>query len=64
MKLSPQASTTLAEEALDAFWQVIARRFPQARTGDLSWDCVLALRSAAEQAIQQWVENNLPDDAT
>lgn len=64
MKLSTNASTMLADEALNAFWQVIARRFPQACTGDLGPDRASALQSAAEQAIEQWVENNVPDATT
>lgn len=60
MNLSKQLTTSIADEALDAFWQVIARRFPQARSGDLSWDCVMTLQTAAEQAIKQFVENNVP----
>lgn len=60
MTLPKHTRTALADEALAAFWQVIGRRFPQARSGDLSWDCVLNLQTAAEQAIEQWVENNVP----
>ena len=63
MTLPKQIKTALADEALDAFWQVIGRRFPRARTGDLSWDCYFALQSSAEQAIGQWVENNVPGAA-
>jgi hypothetical protein len=61
MKLSSQAKTALTEAALDSFWRTVGSRFPQARTGDLSWDAILTLQSAAEHAIEQWVANNVPD---
>lgn len=64
MKLAKETRTALADEALDAFWQVIGQHFPHARSGDLSWDCLFALQNAAEQAIEQWVENNVPDAIT
>lgn len=52
----------LAEDALDAFWDVVARRYPQARTGDLSPLTSFALNRAAERAIEEWVDNNVPTD--
>ena len=60
MRLPKDIKTALADEALDAFWQVVAQRFPQAQSGDLCWDVVLDLHAAAEQAIQQFVEYNVP----
>ncbi len=42
----------LANEALDAFWQVIVRHNPQAKTGDLSPWTTINLTIAAENAIE------------
>ena len=50
----------LADQALDAFWQSIAKRHPEADTGDLSPWCTIRLQDAAEDAIQEWLDNNLP----
>jgi hypothetical protein len=52
---------SLAQEAEDAFWQVIVKRFPQATTGDLSIDRTIRLRLAAEEAIEEWIRNNVTD---
>jgi hypothetical protein len=52
--------TSLTEQALEAFWEVIVRHYPQARTGDLSPERTIALDLAAEAAIQEWVRNNVP----
>lgn len=52
----------LANEALDAFWGVVARSFPEATTGDLSIDRDIALSMAATAAIAEWVANNVPPE--
>jgi hypothetical protein len=49
---------SLAGEALNAFWQVIIRRLPPARSGDLSPDSTVRLRLAAEAAVEEWIANN------
>lgn len=49
----------LAEEATNAFWEVIVRRFPQAKFGDLSPLTTLAFRQSAEHAIEEWVTFNV-----
>jgi hypothetical protein len=59
--MTKRATTALADEALDAFWEVIARRFPQARFGDLSIDRTIRLQCVAEEAIAEWIDNNVPD---
>ena len=53
---------TLADAALDAFWQVVAERFPTAYTGDLSIDRTIRLLCAAEYAIREWIDNNVPPE--
>jgi hypothetical protein len=53
----------LTERAMNAFWQVIADRFPQATTGDLSIDRTVRLHVAVEEAVREWINNNaVPDD--
>jgi hypothetical protein len=53
--------SSLAYEALDAFGEVIAKRFPQALSGDLSPQRTFALHEAAMDAIAEWIENNVPE---
>lgn len=48
------------EEALDAFWNVIVHRYPDATTGDLSPWATIKLTLAAENAVSEWVRNNAP----
>lgn len=58
--MKPEHLRTLADEALDAFWQIIVRRYPQAKTGDLSPLTTIQLQIAAENAIDEWVWANVP----
>lgn len=58
--MKPEQLRTLADEALDAFWQVIVRHYPQAKTGDLSPLLTIQLQVAAENAIDEWVWANVP----
>jgi hypothetical protein len=51
----------LAEEALDAFWNVIVQKFPEATSGDLSPLATFQLDQAAEAAVKEWVQNNVHD---
>lgn len=51
----------LAQEALDAFWNVIARKFPEAKTGDLSPLKTFQLDRAAEAAVSEWIRRNVPN---
>ena len=48
----------LTNKALDAFWDIIATQFPEAKTGDLSPLATMQLDSAAEKAVSEWVESN------
>ena len=50
----------LANEALDAFWEVVVRHNPQAKTGDLSPWTTIKLTIAAENAIKEWISANVP----
>lgn len=59
MKHTELSPASLADEALDAFWQVIAGFFPHATAGDLSPDRMQALHQAAEAAVKEWIANNV-----
>ena len=50
----------LASEALNAFWEVVVRHYPQAETGDLSPWTTVKLTLAAENAIEEWIWANVP----
>ena len=51
---------TVTDEALEAFWQVVARRYPQAESGDLSPLATVRLQEAAQVAIDEWIQSNVP----
>lgn len=51
---------SVADEAMDAFWEVVVQRFPQAETGDLSPLTTHRFHEAAEAAIEEWVWANVP----
>ena len=48
----------LTDEAFEAFWNVITRHYPEAEAGDLSPLRTIRLQMAAEEAVQEWIENN------
>jgi hypothetical protein len=48
------------DEALDAFWEVVARRSPAATRGDVSPLAAHRLQEAAEDAVEEWITNNVP----
>jgi hypothetical protein len=50
--------TALAEEAEDAFWEVIAGHFPEATSGDLSPLTSHAFSGTAERAVREWIGAN------
>ena len=51
---------SLIDQAFDAFWGVIAKRFPEATTGDLSPWATIRLDDAAHVAVSEWIHNNVP----
>jgi hypothetical protein len=50
---------SVTDEALEAFWHVPVQRFPQAESGDLSPWATITLSTAAENAIGEWIDNNV-----
>jgi hypothetical protein len=51
---------SVTEAALDAFWQLIVQRYPEAETGDLSPLTTIRLDEAARVAVEEWVWANVP----
>jgi hypothetical protein len=58
--IAASLAIAVTEDALEAFWKVVARRYPQAKTGDLSPGAHFALQRAAQAAVAEWVEANVP----
>lgn len=50
---------SVADQALDGFWQVVVQQFPEATTGDLSPLTTHRLTVAAEVAVTEWVWANV-----
>jgi hypothetical protein len=48
----------LVEEANMAFWDVIVKHFPKAKTGDLSPWTTIKLHQAQQEAVEEWIGNN------
>jgi hypothetical protein len=48
----------LEVEACEAFWAVIVRQFPEAKSGDLSPERTIRQRMANVDAIAEWISNN------
>lgn len=63
MKISKSDLRKLADEAEQAFWEVVVRHYPQAEKGDLSIDNTVRFTLAAQDAIEEWLENNVPAKA-
>ena len=49
----------LTDEALAAFWEVVADHFPEAESGNLSPWATIQLETAAKAAIREWIANNV-----
>lgn len=54
----------LTEQALEAFWDIISGSFPDARAGDLSPLVANRLNTAAEAAVEEWIDGNVPPRPT
>jgi hypothetical protein len=50
---------SLTQTALDAFWEVVVQRFPEAESGDLSPWATINLEMTAKAAITEWIANNV-----
>jgi hypothetical protein len=57
--MNKQELQDLLHEAEDAFWQVVAKHFPVATTGDLSPWATFRLSQAQEEAVTEWIGNNV-----
>ena len=45
-------------EAEDAFWSVIAERFPEAETGDLFFDASIEFGDECRSVVRLWIATN------
>lgn len=54
------AAVKLTEQAGLKFWDVVAKAFPAAHTGDLDPMTTIRLDTAMGEAVRQWIENNVP----
>jgi hypothetical protein len=45
--------------AQDAFWEVVAKAYPTAKSGDLSPGMSLTFDRAATDAVTEWIDNNV-----
>lgn len=55
---------SVVQDAWDAFWSVVASRFPEAKTGDVAPDVAFELDQVAEMAVKHWIANNVPADGS
>ncbi len=62
MDPTPEEVRILINRAEEAFWQVIADGFPTATHGDLSIDRTIAFSLIATEAVEEWIDNNVPLD--
>lgn len=46
------------EKAGDAFWNVIAKEFPEIKTGDFAPDAHMTLEYALKKAVNTWYDSN------
>jgi hypothetical protein len=53
----------LTRRALEVFWEVVCKAFPEAVTGDLSPGTTFIFEEAAEKAVKEWVQANVPKGA-
>jgi hypothetical protein len=53
------AIEVVIHDALTAFWEAVVRHYPQAVTGDLSPLATMQLSVSAENAIEEWIDNNV-----
>ena len=59
-RITKSGLLSLADAALDAFWRVVASRFPEATSGDLSPLTTVRLSTVAEKAVKEWISVNVP----
>lgn len=58
--MTPSEINALTDQAFDAFWEVIIKRFPEATTGDLSPWTTFRLDTVARKAVEEWIYANVP----
>lgn len=58
--LTTEELSDITNDAFDAFWEVVVRRFPESKSGDLSPLTSVRLTLAAEHAVKEWIALNCP----
>ena len=48
-------------EANLAFWHVVAKHFPDVKSGDMELMDILAFDTAQKTAVEKWLEQNKPN---
>jgi hypothetical protein len=56
--VNSRAIEDAVEDGMEAFWSVVAKKFPQVKSGDFGPDETMALESAMKIAVSQWLSNN------
>jgi hypothetical protein len=54
----------IVQDAIYQFWQNVARDCPSTTTGDMSVSGVIAFEKAAKQAIEEWIQSNVPNEVS
>ena len=49
-----------AEKAQSAFWEVVAKAFPEAKTSDLDPGAEVAFEDACTKVVRSWTMWNVP----
>lgn len=48
------------EAGMDAFWEAVAKQYPEATSGDLAAGMEVAFNHVCAEVAKSWVENNVP----
>ena len=59
MNVTQRISETV-DEGMVAFFEVVAKKFPEANQGDLSPIALFAFEVACEMVMRKWLEANAP----
>jgi len=52
----------MVDEVMDSFGEVLVQHFPHACSGDLSPDRTIRLVHAIDEAIVEWIDNNVTEE--
>jgi hypothetical protein len=60
--ISDERIREAVEDGAGAFWAVIAKQFPEVKSGDFPPDAEFALTKALEEAVRVWLDANVESD--